>query len=442
MSGLGAVSREQRPGVLPRPLAAEMGSRPDPNIPEPAIPPAGFSNTPAGFYQIPPAGFREPRVILPPTISTSKSACPLICGPINLKVPDGISQGNQDQMDTVGDGIATSSGAARRGRADTAWRSRAAGSRGAPLSLGEARVAPDSRRRLQLVLAGIWLLDAVLQYQSVMFSRAFPQMLAAAAQGNPAFVAGPVAWSARLADQHLVAMNALFAAIQLMLGLGIAWRPTVRVALAASVAWALAVWWLGEGLGLVLTGRASPLNGAPGPVILYALLAVLLWPGARDRPAPFVAGRGVGTRAARALWLILWGSLAFFALTPASRAPQAASGMISSMAAGEPGWLTWLELHAASALAGRGLAVSAVLAAALVVAAVGAYLPARAARLTLVLVLVLAAALWLAGGLGGVLTGSATDPGTGPLLALLAVAYWPARDTARAREAAGPTGGV
>jgi lipopolysaccharide export LptBFGC system permease protein LptF len=116
--------------------------------------------------------------------------------------------------------------------------------------------------------------------------------------------------------------------------------------------------------------------------------------------------------------------------------------MISDMAAGEPGWLTWLELHAASALAGRGLAVSAVLAAALVVAAVGAYLPARAARLTLVLALVLAAALWLAGGLGGVLTGSATDPGTGPLLALLAVAYWPARDTARVRAAAGPTGGV
>jgi hypothetical protein len=37
-----------------------------------------------------------------------------------------------------------------------------------------------------------------------------------------------------------------------------------------------------------------------------------------------------------------------------------------------------------------------------------------------------AAALWLAEGLGGILTGSGTDPNTGPLLALLALAFWPA----------------
>ena len=57
------------------------------------------------------------------------------------------------------------------------------------------------------------------------------------------------------------------------LGLGIAWRPTVRLALAASIAWSLAVWWLGEGLGGILAGTASPVNGAPGPVLFYAILA-------------------------------------------------------------------------------------------------------------------------------------------------------------------------
>ena len=84
-------------------------------------------------------------------------------------------------------------------------------------------------------------------------------------------------------------LNTIFATIQLLLGLGIAFRPTVRVALAASVAWSLGVWWFGEGLGGVLSGGASPLNGAPGAVILYALLAVLLWPadrGAGRRPSP------------------------------------------------------------------------------------------------------------------------------------------------------------
>ena len=62
---------------------------------------------------------------------------------------------------------------------------------------------------------------------------------------------------------------------------------------------------------------------------------------------------------------------------------------------------------------------------AFVVVAVGVFLPPSAARAALVLALVLAAAIWLAEGLGGMLTGSGTDPNSGPLLALLAIAYWP-----------------
>ena len=48
---------------------------------------------------------------------------------------------------------------------------------------------------------------------------------------------------------------------------------TVKVALAASVPWSLAVWWLGEGLGGLLAPGASFVTGAPGAVILYAVLA-------------------------------------------------------------------------------------------------------------------------------------------------------------------------
>jgi hypothetical protein len=302
----------------------------------------------------------------------------------------------------------------------TAWRSSAAVAE-------ERRAVPDQRRRLQLVLAGIWLLVAVLQYQSFMFTKAFAQMLGGTAAGNPAVIADPITWSARLIGNHVMVVNAIFATIQLLLGLGIAYRPTVRIALGASIVWALGVWWFGEGLGLILTSGASPLNGAPGAVIIYALLAVLLWPVARDRSAPFVAGRAVGGRAARVLWLVLWGSLAYFALTPASRAPQATSGMISGMASGQPGWLAWIDNHAGSALSHDGLAVSIVLATALIVVAVGVFLPSPSARATLVLALVLAAAIWLAEGLGGMLTGSGTDPNSGPLLALLAIAYWPVR---------------
>ena len=139
----------------------------------------------------------------------------------------------------------------------------------------------DARRALQLALAAIWLLDGVLQYQPFMYTKAFAQMLAGTADGNPAVIARPITWDATLVGHHLVLLNTIFATIQLLLGLGIAFRPTVRPALAASVAWSLGVWWFGEGLGGVLNGAASPLNGAPGAVIIYALLAVLLWPADR-----------------------------------------------------------------------------------------------------------------------------------------------------------------
>lgn len=311
-----------------------------------------------------------------------------------------------------------------------------------PLAVGTAaarpgaheRLAADPRRALQLALAVIWLLDGMLQFQPFMFGKGFPQMLAGSAQGNPAVIARPVTWSAALIGHHVTVLNATFATVQLLLGLGIAWRCTVKLALAASVAWALAVWWLGEGLGGMLAGTASPVNGAPGAVVLYALLAVLLWPADHDPAAPFVAARAVGRRAARACWLAVWLGLALLAVAPAARGPQAISSMIARAAPGEPGWLAWVDAHAASALLGHGLLASAVLAAVLVIIALGVCAPARAARAAIVAAVAVAAVLWLAEGLGGVLTGSATDPNTGPLLALLAVAFWPAVPPAAPRE--------
>ena len=280
---------------------------------------------------------------------------------------------------------------------------------------------------LQLILAATWLLDGLLQYQSSMYTTMFGEMIGDSATGNPGVIASPISWNAVLVEHHLVLLNTVFATIQLLLGLGIAYRPTVRVALAASIAWSLGVWWFGEGLGGVLSGGASPVNGGPGAVILYALLAVLLWPA--DRPgvtAPFVAARAVGAPVARLLWLTLWGSLAYFALTPANRAPQALHDMIVGMTGGEPGWVTGLENHAAALLDHQGLAASIVLAAALIVIAAGVFLPPPLARSALILALVVAAFIWVFGeAFGQILTGGATDPNSAPLLALLALAYWP-----------------
>ena len=294
--------------------------------------------------------------------------------------------------------------------------------------------SPDARRALQLVLAFIWLADGVLQYQSFMFTKAFSKTLADTAPGNPAVVADPITWVARIIGDNPGWANAAFATVQLLLGLGIAWRPTVKAALAASIAWSLGVWWFGEGLGGVLHGGANPVSGAPGAVILYALLAVLLWP-ARDpgsEPEPgrstrFVAARPVGALPARILWLVLWGSLAYFAVVPSTGA-DGVHDMISGMEGSNPGWLDSLLRAGASAVAGRGDAVSVILAVLLGVVAVGIFLPAPAVRAALVLAVVVSLAIWIFGeALGALFSGQGTDVNSGPLLILIAAAYWPLR---------------
>jgi len=311
------------------------------------------------------------------------------------------------------------------------------GSRGNDVCTGDVRQAPDARRVLQLALAGLWLLDALLQFQAFMFGPGFAQMLRSAAAGSPAFVTGPADWAAGIVAAHPATANCAFAAIQLLIGLGIAWRPAVRVALATSIAWSVAVWWLGEGLGGLLNGSASPVNGAPGPVILYALLAVLLWPGRRAKESAFPAGRFTGAAAARGCWLAVWGGLAALALLPATRAPGASGRLLAAAAAGQPRWLAAAADHLGGYLNQHGPAAAVVLAAVLAVIAVGIFLPGRGVQAVLVLALLVAAVLWLAQGLGGILTGSGTDPGSGPVLALLALAYWPWRSVLPAGRGAG-----
>jgi hypothetical protein len=58
--------------------------------------------------------------------------------------------------------------------------------------------------------------------------------------------------------------------------------------------------------------------------------------------------------------------------------------------------------------------------------AVGVFLPPPLARGTLILALVVAAVIWVFGeAFGTILAGGGTDPNSAPLLALLALAYWP-----------------
>lgn len=285
----------------------------------------------------------------------------------------------------------------------------------------------EVRRGLQLVLASIWLIDGVLQLQAAFYAKSFgSQMIRSMAAGNPGFVAHPISWSGlHIASQAQFA-NTVFAAVQLLLGLGIAWRPALRPTLIASIIWSIGVWWIGEGLGGVLNGSADPVNGAPGAVILYALLAVLLWPSSAEvAERPFVATMAVETARARAAWITLWGALAYFAVAGTNSASQALHDLVAGEAGGEPGWIAWLDRNAASLLSHHGLAASVVLAVLLGAVALGVFLPPKLANAAVVLAIVLALGFWVIGeNFGALLTGRATDVNSGPLLILLAAAYW------------------
>ena len=135
-----------------------------------------------------------------------------------------------------------------------------------------ARSAPHARG-LQVTLGLLWLLDGALQFQPFMLGTGFgEQVISHAATAQPAFVAVPVHWAARVIVAHPVAWDVPFALIQLLLGLGMLYPRTVKAALAASLPWVLGVWYLGEGLGGIASGNASLLTGAPGAVLLYGVL--------------------------------------------------------------------------------------------------------------------------------------------------------------------------
>jgi hypothetical protein len=298
------------------------------------------------------------------------------------------------------------------------------------------------RRALQLGLASLWLLDGVLQIQAFMFGRGFARMVGAAAHGNPAMIAGPVSWAGRLIGGHGALATSAISVAEILLGLGIAWRPTVRLALAASIAWALGVWWLGEGFGGLLVAGASPVTGAPGAVVLYAALAMVLWPADPARPgraARRVAGAAAGGPAARTLWLVLWGGLALLSLRVAVWSPGALRQAIMAGADSQPQWLASADTADAGVLAQHGVLAGLMLAALLSVIASGVFWPARARRVIVAVAALVAVVLWVAGqNLGGIFSGMATDPSSGPLLLLLALAYWP---LPAAGEAAGEVAG-
>ena len=125
-------------------------------------------------------------------------------------------------------------------------------------------------------------------------------------QGQPGLVADGLQPVINFTAQHLVPANAAIALVQLVLGICLLGGWFVRLALLAAVLWSLAVWYWGEGLGMLLMGQASALTGAPGAVLLYGILGLAAY--SRD------ASGTVGLLSRRQLQWILAGFWAMAAV--------------------------------------------------------------------------------------------------------------------------------
>ena len=314
----------------------------------------------------------------------------------------------------------------------------------------------DRARVVQVALGCIWILDGALQMQPRMFGQGLVnQMILPMANGQPA----PVSWSitqlAHFIRPDAAIWNLLFGLIQVGIGVGMLFRKTVKPAIVAMAVWAFGVWWFGEGFGMLLTGAASPLTGAPGAVLLYPLIGLLVWPTDSERsdvaagiPSSAAASGPLGSGAALAAWSGFWALSAVLWLLPANRAGGSISSTLISMSSGEPSWYAHVETSIANVLPQSGAVLPWLLAMISLVIAAGPLL-SRRPTFFLAMGVALQCIFWVSGmALGGVMTGMGTDPNAAPLVALLVFAMVPtlhavpARSPARELAARHPVGSV
>ncbi len=300
------------------------------------------------------------------------------------------------------------------------------------------------RRRVAIALGVIWLIDGALQFQPYMFSKEFfAGVLGMANMGLPGLLSRVDYDLSTMLATHPAWWNAAFATLQVAIGAGLLYGRgrVATVARSASILWGIGVWLVGEGAGALFVGGTSLLTGAPGAALLYPLVTMAIW----SVPAsPVQASRvraGTVEVSIRAGWVLAWTGGALLELQSVNHAAGVPGAQIANGAGGEPWVFAALDRVVGHSVSGSGELLAALLGSAAVGIGIGVVWP-RTRAAALGSGIVVAAFVGLVGqNLGGLLTGQGTDPGTAPLLILMAVCLWPAPAPARAVAPSGASAG-
>src|SRR5579859_3483299 len=136
-----------------------------------------------------------------------------------------------------------------------------------------------AQKHLRQILGALWLVDGLLQLQPQMFTMFMVNsIMKPIVQNQPGPIASSLNWIVAMTTLHLTLVNLLIAMVQIVIGLLLLSGRWVKETVLASIVWAFIVWYGGEGMSMLLTGQGSVLTGAPGAVLLYPLLGLVIYP--------------------------------------------------------------------------------------------------------------------------------------------------------------------
>lgn len=286
-------------------------------------------------------------------------------------------------------------------------------------------------RRVRMAVGALWLLDAALQAQPHLFSaESWRHDVAQSVMGQPGTVSRAILAAISVVAAHATLWNSVFVAVEATLGLLLLSGRWEKAAIAASIPWALGVWWIGEGFGALPTGFALFAAGAPGPVLYYPILGLLAWPrngASTSAPIPEVP--------AVATWAALWAGGALLELTSRFGAARVFEANIEQNSLEQPSWSAAPAHGAYQLVAAHPLLIPLLAGLAQLSVAAGVIHPATR-RMSVRVGIGLTLVFWVAvQDLGGIAAGGGTDPGAAPLVILLALSLWPlTRTVARTDE--------